>query len=131
MAFGSHSGKITPIELVFWAAILFVAFATIVPQVFHVRDSVRVELAALQLERCDHAADEWLHGGDSYTNRVTLAMIAEAIYQADKPPLKWPAAALLDTFEKAGTNRASVVVRVHGGERIVTAADLEGVNHAN
>lgn len=131
MAHSGRSGKITAIELVFILGIAFMVVATIVPQAFRVRDSVRVELAARQLERCDTAADGWMYGGAAYTNRVTLAEIDDSIAQAGKDPLVWPSAARMDTFEKKGGYPASIVVFVRDGERTVTAADLEGVNHAN
>lgn len=131
MSFSGRSGTITPIELVFWTGIVFLVFATIVPQAFRIRDAVRVELAARQLERCDLAADDWIYHLEAHTNRVSLAAIDEVIAHAGKDPLAWPSAARIDTFDKVGTNRASVVVMVRGGERVVTAADLEGVNHAN
>ena len=131
MVRSGRSGKITVIELVFWIGIAVMVFVAIVPQVFRIRDSVRVELAARQLERCDLAANKWIYRGVAHTNRVLLSEIDKSIARARKDPLEWPSAARIDTFDKVGTNRASIVVCVHGGERIVTAADLEGVNHVN
>ncbi|MBQ6104208.1 MAG: hypothetical protein IJL06_11125, partial [Kiritimatiellae bacterium] len=55
---------------------------------------------------------------------VTADMVDAWYGRLKEPPVEWPAAADLSTLDVSDTNGVSVVVRLRGGPRRVSAADL-------
>lgn len=124
-ASAARSGRATPIVLLLLLAVAAMAFYAVAPDVRKAGDGVRVERAARAAARFDEAAREYVKGGwrDSATN-VTPAMADEYYARIHEPPVDWPEAADLSTLDASDTNGVSVVVRLSGGPRRVSAADL-------
>ena len=120
----ARAGKATPIVVLLLLAVAAAGFYATVPDFFAARDGARVELAALAAARWDAAArayveDEWRES----VSDVTAEMVDRYYERHDEPPVVWPAAADLSTLDVSDTNGVSVVVRLHGGPRRVSAAD--------
>ncbi len=124
-ASAARSGRATPLVLLLLLAVAAMAFYAVAPDVRRARDGVRVELAARAAARFDEAARAYVEDGwhGSVTN-VTPDMADEYFARIDEPPIDWPEAADLSTLDASDTNGVSVVVRLSGGPRRVSAADL-------
>lgn len=124
-AFAARSGRATPIVLLLLLAVAAMGLYAVAPDVRRARDGVRVELAARAAARFDEAARAYVKGGwrDSVTN-VTPDMADDYYERIHEPPIDWPEAADLSTLDASDTNGVSVVVRLSGGPRRVSAVDL-------
>lgn len=124
-ASAARSGRASPLVLLLLLAVASMAFYAIAPDVRKARDGVRVELAARAAARFDAAARDYVARGwlESVTN-VTPRMADDYYARIHEPPPDWPEAADRSTIDASDTNGVSVVVRLSGGPRRVTAADL-------
>lgn len=120
-----RSGRTTPIVLLLLLAIAAAGYYAVVPDWFAARDGIRVELAARAARRWDAAARDYVsRGWRERASDVTAEQVDEYYARLDEPPVEWPAAADLSTLDTSDTNGVSVVVRLRGGPRRVSAADL-------
>ena len=128
----------TAIETFLAAAFVAALAFLVAPDLFRAREAYAVELAARAASACDVELASMASAGPapdpsaggSRPPAPTLAEIDGSLAARGAPALVWPREADLSTVDFSSTGGVSVLLRLRGGERRVTARDLD-VDHAN